>query len=115
MAYSCECLYQRLVRDQHNTTQQTRERERETRERQERDQREIRERLERDQREIRERLERDQRETRETRERLERNQKDKRDGAMADGLTQTNKIVRERARGVARESQIKLERALERR
>ena len=42
------------------------------------------------------RLDREQRETRETR---EKNQQEARDGAMADGLIQTNKIARESQRG----------------
>ena len=42
------------------------------------------------------RLDREQRETRETR---EKNQQEARDGAVADGLIQTNKIARESQRG----------------
>ena len=53
--------------------------------------------------ETRERIERDQGETRErdqrkTENRLERHQQETRDGAMADGLSQTNKIASESQR-----------------
>ena len=57
---------------------------------------EIRDRLERDQRGIREGLERDQRETRERQQRF---QQEKKDGAIAYGLSQTNKRGRESQRG----------------